>query len=151
MTRSTKGGEMQYVGGTTIGKFPVWLELSNPGHLTNVDLVAAASQDGVHWWTSDVPRALPAAAAYYAGPVVTSHDTSVLNTAHFDGLSLIDSAVPADIGATGVTTTTAIDLLQVNRPTTIEAPAQTSGARPTRLDTSGRVWGITMSGSYRAW
>jgi len=122
MTRSTKGGEMQYVGGTTISKFPVWLQLSNPGQLTNVNLVASASQDGVHWITDFAPpRGLPAASVYFAGAVVTSHDTSVLNTAHLDGLSLVSGGLPTDVGTTGAMTTAAIDLLQPNHPITIEA------------------------------
>ena len=142
MTRSTKGGEMKYLGGATV-TFPVWLELSNAGHLSNMDLVAVVSQDGVHGIGNFAPPAfLPAASAYFAGPVVTSHDTSVLNTAHFGALWLVDDKFPVDIGTPGVATTEAIDLLQPNHPLTIEAAgADIWGA----ADSFGYVWSSAPS------
>jgi len=104
MTRSTKGGEMTYVAGTTV-TFPVWLRLSNTGGSgAPIDLNPAVSHDGVVWEPVGPGRTLPSSSQFYAGVGVTSHDTSQLNTVHLRGLSLYRGFAtgPFEIGDTGL-------------------------------------------------
>jgi hypothetical protein len=102
MSRGAKGGEMRYLGGTTV-TFPVWLRLSNASDPFGTDYFASVSQDGVHFTgLPTVPgniglKTLP---AYYVGVAVTSHDTSQVTTAHVRGFSMGDS--PIQIGNTGL-------------------------------------------------
>jgi hypothetical protein len=101
MARQTRGGEMQFVAGTTV-TFPVWLSLGNAGGSgLLIDLVPGVSQDGVHFDMGFSPsRTLPTSSQYYAGAAITSHDTGVLNTVHLRGLSL--NASNFDIGDPGL-------------------------------------------------
>jgi len=143
MARSTKGGEMQYIGGATV-HFPVWLQFSNAAYPEKVDLAPTVSQDGVHWTrVADRTALLPATSAYYAGPVVTSHDTSVLNTVHVEGLTLVGSGQVADVNTGGVLTTAAVDLLQPNHPLTIEAAGSDIWGT---ADSFGYLWSPAPNG-----
>jgi len=120
MARHDNGGEMQYLGGTTV-TFPVWLQLSNAGGSGSaVSLVPSVSQDGVNW-NHDIPGAasVEMAPSYVVGLAVTSHDPTRLNTVHADGLSL--DAIPIEIGNVGIVGNGAIDLTQPNSPITVEA------------------------------
>ncbi len=120
MKRGTQGGEMQFVAGMSVS-LPVWLSLSNPGQDLRMDVLASVSTDGVHWTTLNGPsESLGNAPVFYAGVAVTSHNTSQLNTARVERLTLLDGGSVMDVGPTGLRGNAAIDLLQPNRPITIE-------------------------------
>jgi hypothetical protein len=102
MVRDTKGGEMRYLGGTTV-TFPVWLSLDNASVPTGTSYFAAVSQDGLHFTglqTSPGGFGSQTVAGYYIGVAVTSHDTSQLTTAHIRGFS--EGIMPTQIGNTGI-------------------------------------------------
>jgi hypothetical protein len=118
MVRDTKGGEMTYVGGTTV-TFPVWLRLDNARVGLGTDYAAAVSQDGVHFTgllTRSVGGPANSVTAYYVGVAVTGHDTSQLTTAHVRGMSI--GYQPIQIGDTGLIGNAAVDPVAV---TTVEA------------------------------
>jgi hypothetical protein len=118
MVRDTKGGEMTYIGGTTV-TFPVWLRLDNAKAGLGTDYAASISQDGVHFaglLTRSAGGPSNTVASYYVGVAVTSHDTSQLTTAHVRGLSVGHS--PIQIGDTGLIGNAAVDPVAV---TTVEA------------------------------
>jgi hypothetical protein len=110
MTRQTKGGEMVYVAGTTV-TFPVVLELGNAGGGdAAIDLVPAVIQPDGSRVVFGPGRLLPSSSQYYAGAVVTSHDTSQLNTSHMRGLSLFNGMTrPLAVGDTGLIGNVALD------------------------------------------
>jgi hypothetical protein len=118
MARHDTGGEMQYLGGTTV-TFPVQLTLSNSGGSgLAVSLVASVSHAG-GTWNQDAGGGLEVAPSYVAGLAVTSIDPNRLNTVHADRLSL--DAIPIEIGDVGIAGNGAVDLTQPNNPITIEA------------------------------
>ncbi|HXD72677.1 MAG TPA: hypothetical protein VN628_03030, partial [Vicinamibacterales bacterium] len=122
MCRTSPGGEMQYLGGLSVS-LPIWLRLSNPG-FNSLYLLPTVSTDGVHWTplnTNPAQCGLGNGSVFYAGAAVTSHDTTTLNTAHVEALSLLDvNSLPLEIGPTGLRGNAAVDLLQANAPLTIE-------------------------------
>jgi hypothetical protein len=83
MARSSTGGLTTYIGGTNL-PLPAWLKLVRSG----ASVTGYVSTDGVGWtpvgsvtttlldWTTQL------------GPVVTSHDAGVLNTATFDNVEV---------------------------------------------------------------
>ena len=117
MARSADGADMQYLGGKNV-TVPVWLRLTwsppaSPSAPVNVS--AFVSQDKITWTQVAQPASLPLPPVFGAFPlapntiypvgiVVTSHDVSQLNTAHFDGLSLTASARTSsvDVGTVGL-------------------------------------------------
>ncbi len=120
MYRASAGAEMQYIGGMSVS-LPIWLRLGNPGVDLDMDLLPSVSPDGVHWTTLNVPsRTLGNGSVFYAGVAVTSHDTTTLNTAQVEALSLLDGGAVMEIGPTGLRGNAAVDLLQPDRPVTIE-------------------------------
>jgi hypothetical protein len=96
MARPSSGSDMAYLGGASVS-LPAWLQLA----WQNGSVTASVSQDNVHWTpVGTVSVTLPS--AYDAGVAVTSHDTTQLNTAHIEGLSLLPvSWTSTDIGSTG--------------------------------------------------
>jgi len=120
MCRAAAGGEMQYVGGMS-ASLPIWLRMSNPGAPDHLEVAPSVSQDGVHWTSLNVPDcSVGREPAYYAGVAVTSHDTTTLNTAHVESLSLLGQSLVMEIGPTGLRGNAAVDFLQPNLPVTIE-------------------------------
>jgi hypothetical protein len=113
MVRDTNGGEMTYLGGTTV-TFPVWLRLDNAAAGLRTDYAASVSQDGVHF-TGLVARSAGGPAnsvtSYYVGVAVTSHDTSQLTSAHVRGFSVGSS--PIQIGDTGLVGSAVVDPVAV--------------------------------------
>jgi hypothetical protein len=113
MSRGAKGGEMTYLGGATV-TFPIWLRFGNSGGAgVRIDLNPSVSKDGIHWDPVCCgSETLASASQYYAGAVVTSHDTSQLNTTHLEGLSLYDffGTGPFQIGETGIIGSVAVDI-----------------------------------------
>jgi regulation of enolase protein 1 (concanavalin A-like superfamily) len=96
MSRPTTGGQMAFVAGAS-ASFPIWLKLTRVGS----DFTGAISSDGMVWQPVGTTTATMSANSA-AGIAVTSHDTSQLNTATFDHVSLISEAVQdVDIGAVG--------------------------------------------------
>jgi hypothetical protein len=88
MVRSANGGETVYLGGGTT-TLPVYLRLRRIA--TNV--TAAWSADAMTWTTiGSTAPALPAAAL--AALVVTSHDTTLLNTSTFDSVAVTVPVAP---------------------------------------------------------
>jgi phosphatidylserine/phosphatidylglycerophosphate/cardiolipin synthase-like enzyme/regulation of enolase protein 1 (concanavalin A-like superfamily) len=86
MTRSTSGGQTSWLAGATRAA-PVWLKLVRSGST----VTGFMSTDGSTWTTvGSTTISLPASAD--VGLIVTSHDTSQLNTSTFD---------QAAVGATG--------------------------------------------------
>jgi hypothetical protein len=82
MTRSTNGGQTSWLAGAT-DPVPVWLKLVRSGST----VTGFASADGSTWTTvGSTTISLPASAS--VGLVVTSHDTSQLNTATFDQVAV---------------------------------------------------------------
>jgi hypothetical protein len=102
MVRDTQGGDMAYLGGTTV-TFPVWLRLDNARAGLGTDYAASVSQDGVHFTgllTRSAGGPSNSVTSYYVGVAVTSHDTSQLTTAHVRGFSM--GLFPIQIGDTGL-------------------------------------------------
>jgi hypothetical protein len=102
MTRATPGGSTTFLG-TTTPRLPLWLKLTRAaGRVT-----AAVSDNGTLWTTVG---STPLTGAAYIGLVVSSHDTSHLNTSTFDHVSVtIGGTTPppppwtdGDVGVTGV-------------------------------------------------
>jgi len=76
MTRSAAGGSTSYIAGVT-RRFPVWLELEKNGST----ITGSTSTDGSTWIpVGSIDVAWPGP---LYGVAVTSHDTSLLNTAAF--------------------------------------------------------------------
>jgi regulation of enolase protein 1 (concanavalin A-like superfamily) len=90
MTRSASGATTTYLAGATQAP-PSWLKLSRIGNVVS----GAVSADGVTW-RSVGSATVTMASSGYAGLAVTSHSTSLLNTATFDAVAL------TPLGATGL-------------------------------------------------
>jgi len=82
MARMEPGAAVQYLSGSP-GRMPVWLGLGWSGRT----VTGFTSTDGIGWTPFRVVDAATAPAPE-VGIAVTSHDTTRLNTAHFDSLSL---------------------------------------------------------------
>jgi hypothetical protein len=97
MSRPSAGAEVVFLTGTFVS-LPAWFQLS----WENGTVTASVSQDNVNWRTvGSVGFTLPS--IYDAGAAVTSHDTTQLNTAHFDSLSVLPGVwTNTDIGSTGL-------------------------------------------------
>jgi hypothetical protein len=97
MSRPSAGAEMVFQAGAFVS-LPAWLELS----WQNGTVTGSVSQDDVNWTTvGDADFTLPS--IYEAGVAVTSHDTTDMNTAHLDSLSVLPSVwTNTDIGTTGL-------------------------------------------------
>jgi hypothetical protein len=93
MARLADGGQMSYLGGAFV-TLPAWVRLSwqQPSSDSIVSALAWVSEDGVSW--SQIGGGVGevdfryAGSNIYAGVAVTSHDTSQLNTAHVQSLSV---------------------------------------------------------------
>jgi hypothetical protein len=110
MVRPKNGGETLYLAGT-VQQLPVWLKLAVSGTTIN----GYFSSDGLDWTL--VGTAQPDFADMNAGDgwisaglVVTSHNTSVLNTSTFDNVAFIrnfnnlpEPWLNGDVGDTGAT------------------------------------------------
>lgn len=116
MARSADGAAMEFLGTMNV-TLPVWVRLVwSPGQSpTSVNVGAFVSQDRITWTQIAQPanlslppvsggNPLPPNSMYPVGIVVSSHDASNLNTAHFDGLSLTARTTVSsdDIGAVGL-------------------------------------------------
>ena len=85
MTRPTSGGQTSYLGGSTLG-LPVYLRLVRAGGT----VTAAVSSNGTTWTTvGSAP--LPTGSAY-VGLIVSSVNTSQLNTSTFDNVAVTTSS-----------------------------------------------------------
>jgi hypothetical protein len=137
MARAADGAEMQFLGGATV-TLPAWLRLTwveaSPSYPTSpVNVTAFVSQDKVNW-TAIGPTAsialprqpgspIPPDSSYPVGLVVSSHDVTRMNTAHFDGLSMMRWFWSSDdIGSTRFAGNA------VNDPTVNSFPFIVSGA-----------------------
>jgi len=88
MTRSTDGGATTFLAGGSQA-FPVWLKLARTGST----ITGSVSSDGSTWTAvGSVSTAMPTNANI--GLVVTSHDTTVLNTSTFDNVSVTSTSPP---------------------------------------------------------
>ena len=99
MARVDTGAAVQYLAGSA-GTRPVWLGLRWSGRT----VTALTSTDGIGW-TPFRSVDVAIAPAPEVGIAVTSHDTTKLNTAHFESLHLIASGSgwrSTDIGTVGV-------------------------------------------------
>jgi hypothetical protein len=134
MQRPSDGAAMAYIGGMFVNT-PVWLQLYWVGiGGPTTDVIASVSQDRVNWSVvaRSVTFTLPST-GYYAGVAVTSHDTSQLNTAHFEGLSLLPFPWWSDeIGSTGLIGNAAYDANSSNQILTVKGAG-------------GDVWGTADS------
>src|SRR5580765_3097029 len=102
MRRQTKGGPMEFVAGSAV-QLPAWLRLGwNADGSQFVNVAASVSQDGIDWSPVGNTSLIVPTFAFEAGVAVTSHDTSVLNTARFAGLSLQYATDFTEIGGTGL-------------------------------------------------
>lgn len=102
MARSASGGAMQFIAGSA-SAFPMWLKLRREGN----QFTGYMSTDGSAWQfvgstTVSIGNRLD------AGLAVTSHDTTVLNTAMFDHVMVVSDALQdidiGDVGAAGGST-----------------------------------------------
>ncbi|MGE3706922.1 MAG: hypothetical protein AB7I13_16740, partial [Vicinamibacterales bacterium] len=87
MTRAADGGQTSYLGGLS-GGAPTWLRLTRTG----TTIAGAVSSNGSTWThlgTASLPEG-----AVLVGLVVSSHDTSRLNTSTFDNVSVTVSGDP---------------------------------------------------------
>ena len=94
-----QGGSMQFLAGSA-ASFPVWLKLDHRGN----QVTGYISQDGDAWQTVGVTTLAGDSTFIWANLAVTSHDTSVLNTATFDHV-VVASQVNfpnADVGDVGI-------------------------------------------------
>jgi regulation of enolase protein 1 (concanavalin A-like superfamily) len=82
MTRTVAGGSTTYLGGTTQAP-PTWLRLVRSG----TTVTASVSADGVTWRTVGT-TSVSLGTSVYAGLAVTSHNTSLRNTARFDNVTV---------------------------------------------------------------
>jgi len=122
MTRSTSGGQTSWLAGATRAA-PVWLKLVRSG----TTVTGFMSADGSTWTTvGSTTIALPTSAD--VGLIVTSHDTSQLNTATFDS-----AAVSASSGGTP--------------PGTPSSPGPVSGASNVVTNTT-LTWSSSGATSY---
>jgi hypothetical protein len=92
MVRDSDGGSMSFIAGAA-APFPVWVRLTRGGNGVKGDY----STDGQTWHvlgtaTASWPAAVP------VGLAVTSHDTSVLNTAVFDNVMSTGSNLLVNAG-----------------------------------------------------
>jgi hypothetical protein len=109
MTRSTSGGQTTWLAGTTRAA-PVWLMLVRSGST----VTGFMSTDG-STWTTVGSTAISLPATTNVGLIVTSHDTSQINTATFDSVAVSATSggtapgtpsTPGPAGgATGIVTT----------------------------------------------
>jgi len=81
MTRSSAGSSTIFVAGSTLS-FPVWIKLVRTG----ATVTGSISPDGSAW-TVVGQTSVSITATSVIGLAVTSHDTSVVNTAIFDNVS----------------------------------------------------------------
>ena len=104
MQRTAQGANTTFIA-TASTPPPYWLRLTRSAST----VAASIATDGVTWTSvGSVSTALPATVE--AGLIVTSHDTSQLNTATFEGLSALPSAWSnQDIGAVSLTGNAAFD------------------------------------------
>jgi len=122
MTRSTTGGQTAWLAGATDAA-PVWLKLARSGST----VTGSVSADGLVWTTvGSTTISLPACAN--VGLIVTSHDTSQLNTSTFDQVS---------VGASSSGTA----------PGTPSSPGPVSGATNVATDTT-LTWSSSGATSY---
>jgi phospholipase D-like protein len=122
MTRSTSGGQTSWLAGAT-GAPPVWLKLVRSGST----VTGFTSADGSTWTTvGSTTIALPTNAN--VGLIVTSHDTTQLNTATFDS-----TAVSASSGGSA--------------PATPSSPGPVSGATNVVTNTT-LTWSSSGATSY---
>jgi hypothetical protein len=138
MTRGANGGDVQFVGGTTVS-LPTWLELdwSPTDHSTfssPLRVIAKVSDDGITYTpvgpntgiTINFARAanaypIPPGTTYQVGAFVSSHDANAINTAHFDGLSFFpQGTVPVEIGNTGLIGNGVVDWTVQGLPLVVE-------------------------------
>lgn len=82
MARTAAGGSTTYLGGTTQAP-PTWLRLVRSG----TTVTASVSADGVTWRTVGT-TSVSLGTSVYAGLAVTSHNTSLRNTARFDNVTV---------------------------------------------------------------
>jgi hypothetical protein len=112
MHRPAAGAQMIYDGGTVVS-LPVWLQLTwldttpSRASVQTVTVTASISHDGTTWSSiGEAALTMPLtveAGLMEAGAAVLSHDPGRLNTAHFEGLSMVPQPwVSTDIGNTGV-------------------------------------------------
>jgi regulation of enolase protein 1 (concanavalin A-like superfamily) len=92
MVRDTDGGSMSFIAGAAT-PFPAWVRLTRRGSAVQGDY----SSDG-QTWNSLGTATVSWPAAVAAGLAVTSHDTSLLNTATFDTVTV----TPASTGGTNL-------------------------------------------------
>jgi regulation of enolase protein 1 (concanavalin A-like superfamily) len=92
------GGSMQFLAGSA-ASFPVWLKLDRRGD----QVTGSISQDGETWQIVGMTT-LGGSLNPYAALAVTSHDTSVLNTATFDHVIVASQVAfaSADVGDVGI-------------------------------------------------
>jgi hypothetical protein len=126
MARPSQGGQMAFIAGST-ATFPVWLKLQRTGGTFTGYILS----DGNTWQnvgSTDV--SMPT--NINVGIVVTSHDTSALNTSTFDHLSA-SSATPidSDIGDVGAAGSVAVS----------ETDTRVSGA-------GADIWGTADAFNY---
>jgi len=112
MARTLQNDSMQFLG-TAHVTFPVWLQLdwqfASP---TTKTVIASYSEDHQNWQTVGAPLTWSMKDFFLTGSVVTSHDTTQLATARFDGLSLLfHDQWGDDIGNTGIIGSASVDLV----------------------------------------
>ena len=112
MRRASSGGTTSYLAGATQAP-PAWLRLSRSGST----VTAAVSSNGSTWSTvGSTP--VDFGSSVYAGLVVTSHDTTRLNTSTFDNVSV-------SAGTAALSSPTAFGNLSASADTT-PAPSTTA-------------------------
>ena len=116
MTRATNGGSTSWLSGT-VQAAPVWLKLQ----LSGSTVVGSISTNGTTW-TQVGTTTIAFPSTINAGLIVTSHDTSTLNTSTFDSVAVsAGSSAPGTPGspspanaATGVSTSPTLSWSSTN-------------------------------------
>jgi hypothetical protein len=127
MHRPAAGAQMVYDGGTVVS-LPVWLRLSWVDTFTNhssgetFTVTASFSHDGTTWTPlGEAPLSAKPAGAMQAGAAVLSHVPGQLNTAHFEGLSMLHEGWSStDIGNTGIRGSASDDPVNIDSILTVD-------------------------------
>jgi hypothetical protein len=95
MTRQTSNGDTTYLGGATLAP-PAWLKLVRAGST----VTSYASPDGTVW-TAVGTTSVTMSSTALIGLIVTSHDTTLMNTSTFDHVAVSPAGPPSPPAAPG--------------------------------------------------
>ena len=87
-SRTSTGGSMSFQTGNAYTRAPTWFRLQRAGNR----VTAYQSTDGKTWFAVGSPVTISMASTYYVGLAVSSNSSN-LNTATFDNITVTDSSI----------------------------------------------------------